>query len=150
MDLRRRRRSQSQRLSVLYFFHLVNVWGRGRLRNRGVLLQGSYISANAGAYPGRNRHGADPSRRHTELNSNCRSSSVLLSTAPQGRGYSRHSSIHALLTRRFLPSLRLRGAAAAGFFAAASRTSSSRLNVQRRLVPTSRNFTSYQPFIRST
>src|SRR6266480_3392039 len=57
---------------------------------------------------------------------------------------------YQLLTRRFLPSLRFRGAAADDFFVAANRTSSSRLNVQRRLVPTSRNSISYQPSIRST
>ena len=50
----------------------------------------------------------------------------------------------------FLTGFRLCRAAAAGFLAVDIRTSSSRLNVRRRLVPTSRNSISYQPFIRST
>src|SRR5262249_25474112 len=50
----------------------------------------------------------------------------------------------------FFTSFRLRGAAAVGFFAADNFTSSSRLNVRRRLVPFSRNSISYQPVIRFT
>src|SRR4029077_10741459 len=49
-----------------------------------------------------------------------------------------------------LLALRFRDATTVDFRAADNLTSSSRLNVRRRLVPTSRNSIAYQPFIRST
>ncbi len=56
-------------LSVLYVFHLVDVRRRCRFRDRILFLQGPHLPAIA-AHAGRNCHGADSSRRHTELTRN--------------------------------------------------------------------------------
>jgi len=55
-----------------------------------------------------------------------------------------------LRRRGVLIALLLEVVAEGFFFAADNLTSSSRLNIRRRLVPTSRNSTWYHPFIRST